>query len=185
MNDPDDPGGATNWGVTIGTMRRLGVDVDGDGDVDIQDVKLLSLDAACKIFKTHYYKRPKIDQLPAPLQASVYDMQVNAGRNAIKILQRLLGEFGEPVSVDGALGPQSIAAVHKVHETAEAYLVDAYAIGRRNYYLRIADKRARSRKYCRTRAGGKGGWIKRAEAFMGPQYRMTDAQFKERTSAWG
>ena len=31
VNDPDDPGGATNHGVTIHTMRRLGLDLDGDG----------------------------------------------------------------------------------------------------------------------------------------------------------
>ncbi len=31
VNDPDDPGGATNFGVTIHTMRRLGLDLDRDG----------------------------------------------------------------------------------------------------------------------------------------------------------
>ena len=30
VNDPDDPGGATNFGVTIHTMRRLGLDLDRD-----------------------------------------------------------------------------------------------------------------------------------------------------------
>jgi hypothetical protein len=29
VNDPDDPGGATNFGVTIHTMRRLGLDLTG------------------------------------------------------------------------------------------------------------------------------------------------------------
>ena len=32
VNDPDDPGGATNFGVTIHTMRRLGLDLDRDGE---------------------------------------------------------------------------------------------------------------------------------------------------------
>ena len=36
-DDPDDPGGATNHGVTIHTIRRLGLDLDGDGQVDEQD----------------------------------------------------------------------------------------------------------------------------------------------------
>ena len=31
VNDPDDPGGATKHGVTIHTLRRLGIDLDGDG----------------------------------------------------------------------------------------------------------------------------------------------------------
>ena len=34
VNDPDDPGGATNYGVTIHTMRRLGLDLTGDGRVE-------------------------------------------------------------------------------------------------------------------------------------------------------
>ena len=64
VNDPDDPGGATNHGVTIHTMRRLGVDVDGDNDVDINDVRQLTRDRAAEIYKEHYYIRPGIAGLP-------------------------------------------------------------------------------------------------------------------------
>ena len=178
VNDPDDPGGPTKYGVTIHTLRRL------RGSATIADVKALTVADAVEIYKRHYFERPKINQLPQPLQATVYDMQVNAGGNAIKILQRLLREFGEQVAVDGALGPQSIGAVQRVFKQAGEYLVDAYGIARRNYYFRIADRRPASRKYARTRAGGKGGWIKRAEEFMRPKYRMTDSQFNRRVSAW-
>ena len=95
VNDPDDPGGATKYGVTIHTMRNLGLDLDQDGDVDTQDVKLLTVRQATDIFVKHYFERPRIDLLPADLQASVFDMYVNAGGNAIKILQRLVADFGE------------------------------------------------------------------------------------------
>ena len=69
--------------------------------------------------------QPNIHLLPEALQATVFDMQVNAGGNAIKILQRLLGQFKAPVSVDGALGPYTAAAVHRVYDEAGGYLVDA------------------------------------------------------------
>lgn len=185
VNDPDDPGGATKYGVTIHTMRRLGLDLDRDGDVDARDVKLLTYDQAVQIFIEHYFERPRIAELPEILHATVFDMYVNAGGNAVKILQRLLNEFQENVSVDGALGPKTIAAAQRAYQRAGHYLFNAYGIARRNYYFRLADRRARSRKYARTRAGGKGGWIKRAEEFMDPRYHLSDAQFRERVSGWG
>ena len=185
VNDPDDPGGATNFGVTIHTMRRLRLDLDRDGDVDVRDVRKLTRAQAIDIFITHYFDRPRIAELPQPLHATVFDMYVNAGGNAIKILQRLLNTMGHAVSVDGALGPQSIGAAHKAHADAPDHLVDAYGIARRNYYFRIADNRPASRKYARSRAGGKGGWIKRAEEFIAPRFHLTDMQFRERVASWG
>lgn len=185
VSDPDDPGGATNYGVTIHTMRRLGLDLDRDGDIDAADVRRLSQKQATDIFVKHYFNKPRIDLLPEALQPTVFDMYVNAGGNAVKILQRLLSEFGKPVAVDGALGPKTAFAVAEVYKEAGEALVDAYGIARRNYYFRIADRRPASRKYARTRAGGKGGWIRRAEEFISPRYHMTDSQFKERVSKWG
>ncbi|PIE13808.1 MAG: peptidoglycan-binding protein [Rhodobacterales bacterium] len=184
VNDPDDPGGATKYGVTIHTMRRLGIDLDRDGDVDAADVRRLTLQQAVDIYIEHYFQKTRIDLLPGPLQATVFDMYVNAGNNAVKILQRLLSEFGQKVSVDGALGPQTAAAVERAFDDAGDYLVDAYGIARRNYYFRLADRRPASRKYARTRAGGKGGWIKRAEEFIRPQFHMSKSEFNRRVSGW-
>ncbi|MDW4497527.1 holin-associated N-acetylmuramidase [Sulfitobacter sp. D35] len=185
VNDPDDPGGATNFGVTIHTMRALGLDLDRDGDVDARDVQALTRDQAIDIFVRHYFDKPRIAELPETLQASVFDMYVNAGANAVRILQRLLCDMGETVAVDGALGPQSIAASHIAHRQAQGYLADAYGIARRNYYFRLADRRPASRKYARTRAGGKGGWIRRAEEFITPRYHLSDRQFQQRVASWG
>ncbi|TCS63255.1 putative peptidoglycan binding protein [Primorskyibacter sedentarius] len=185
VNDPDDPGGATNHGVTIHTMRRLGLDLTGDGQVDAADVRRLDRKQAVEIFLRHYFIEPRLAELPEALQPSVFDMYVNAGSNAVKILQRLLCEMGERVSTDGVVGPQTIAAAARAMAAASAHLVDAYGIARRNYYFGIADARPTSRKYARTRAGGKGGWIKRAEEFISPRFHLTEAAFRARVSAWG
>lgn len=184
VNDPDDPGGATNFGVTIHTMRRLGLDLNEDGRVDVRDVRSLSRSQAVDIFIRHYFDAPRIGELPDPLHPSVFDMFVNAGGNAIRILQQLLNEMGYPASVDGVLGPQSIAATHEAMKAAPDHMVDAYGIARRNYYFRLADRRRASRKYARTRKGGKGGWIKRAEEFIAPRYHLSDAAFQQRVAAW-
>ncbi|WP_240705201.1 holin-associated N-acetylmuramidase [Pacificoceanicola onchidii] len=185
VNDPDDPGGATKYGVTIHTMRRLGIDLTGDGRVTPADVKRLSREQAVEIFLQHYFLGPRIAELPEALHATVFDMYVNAGSNAVKILQRLLNDMDERVSVDGAIGPRTIAAAARAWAKASSHMVDAYGIARRNYYFRIADGRPASRKYARTRAGGKGGWIKRAEEFISTRYHMSDAEFAKRVSAWG
>lgn len=184
VNDPDDPGGATNFGVTIHTMRRLGLDLDRDGNVDVGDVRALSRAQAVTIFIDHFYRRPGIAGLPEALRASVFDMYVNAGANAVKILQRLLREMGEAVDVDGLIGPQTQAAAARAAQAAPDHIGDAYGIARRNYYLALADARPTSRKFARTRSGGKCGWIRRAEAFIAPRFHLSDQAFQERVAAW-
>ena len=185
VNDPDDPGGATNFGVTIHTLRRLGLDVTGDGGVDVADVRGLSRPQAERIFIEHYFERPGIARLPEVLQASVFDMYVNAGANAVKILQRLLVQMGQQVAVDGVIGPQTAQAAQAAARAAPDHIGDAYGIARRNYYLRLADRRPASRKFARRRDGGKGGWIRRAEEFITPRYHMSAADFSERVATWG
>lgn len=185
VNDPDDPGGATNHGVTIHTMRRLGLDLDGDGDVDVADVRRLTRAQARQIFVQHYFHRPGIAKLPQALHATVFDMYVNAGANAVRILQRLLVEMGQRIDVDGAIGPQTIEAAKLAYASAPNHLADAYGIARRNYYYALADARPASRKYARRRDGGKGGWIARAEEFISPRFHLTDAEHRARVAAWG
>lgn len=185
VNDPDDPGGATNHGVTVHTMRRLGLDLTGDGAVDAQDVRVLSQQQAQQIFVDEYFKKPGVSGLPALIQASVFDMYVNSGSNAVKILQRLLNQMRISVSVDGVIGPQTAAAAHRAMAAAPDHFVDAYGIARRDYYYALADARVASRKYARRRDGGKGGWITRAEEFLSKKYHLSAAAHARRTSSWG
>jgi len=185
VNDADDPGGATNHGVTIGTLRRLGLDVTGDGRVDMADVRRLTRAQATEIYVEHYFRRPGIGALPEMVQASVFDMYVNAGANAVKVLQRLLTDMGYPCTPDGAIGPQTIRAAQMAAEAAPLHFADAYGIARRNYYYALADARPASRKYARRRDGGKGGWITRAEEFIASRYHLTRAQHRARVAKWG
>lgn len=184
VNDPDDPGGATNFGVTIGTMRGLGLDLNKDGRIDQADVRALTRTQAEQIFVEHYFRKPRLADLPAPLQVSVFDMYVNAGTNAVKILQRLITRMGFAATADGVVGPKTIAATQAAARSAPDHIADAYGIARRNYYYALADQRPASRKYARTQAGGKGGWITRAEEFIAPRYHLSAAQHRERVSAW-
>ena len=184
VNDPDDPGGATQFGVTLGTMRRLGLDLDGNGRISVNDVKKLTRKDAEEIFISHYFETPGIGRLPAAVQASVFDMYVNAGSNAVRILQRLMGAFGYEVVVDGVIGAITSRRAHQVFEVAPVHFADAYGIARRNYYYKLADRRVSSRKYARRKDGGKGGWILRAEEFISPKYHLSGQDHQGRVSKW-
>ena len=184
VNDPDDPGGATKYGVTLGTMRKLGLDLTKDGRIDTADVKALSRAQATQIFVEHYFRRPGIAGLPQAIQPSVFDMYVNAGTNAVKILQRMVSRMGYPTKDDGIVGPKTLAACNAAAAAAPQHLADAYGIARRNYYYALADSRPASRKYALARNGGKGGWITRAEEFIGARYHLSAAEHRERTAKW-
>ncbi|CUH48343.1 holin-associated N-acetylmuramidase [Ruegeria atlantica] len=184
VDDPDDPGGATNYGVSVHTMRRLGLDLSGDGVVDRTDVRRLSKAQAIGIFVRHYFELPRLRLLPQVVQPSVFDMYVNAGAQAVRILQRLLREMGFGVVVDGVVGPQTARASQSAAKSDPVKFADAYGVARRNYYFRLADRRLAFRKYARSRVGSKGGWIRRAEEFVSPPYHLTDAEFQKRVSRW-
>lgn len=189
VNDPADPAGATNHGVTIGTLRALGRDVTLDGRVDVADVRALTSDDAVAIFLSQYFDRPGLSRLPEALQPSVFDMYVNAGAMAVKLLQRVLRARGYALSDDGVIGPATMAAAGSEAAKPQALgggqaLVDRYGVARRDFYYSLADARPASRKYACTREGGKGGWITRAEGFISPALRLTDAQHQARIAAW-
>lgn len=182
--DPDDPGGVTKYGVTLATLRRLGLDPTRDGKLDGRDIRALTMAEAVEIYVEHYHRRPGLAALPEVLQPAVFDMYVNAGANAVKLLQRLLAEMGFACADDGVIGPQTLDAAALAFAAAPDHLADAYGIARRNYYYALADARPASRKYARRRDGGKGGWITRAETFIAPRYHLTEAQHRARVAAW-
>jgi lysozyme family protein len=185
VDDPDDPGGPTNHGVTLATLQRLGRDINRDHKIDVADVQALGREAAAQIFVEYYFQKPGIGGLPAALQPSVFDAYVNMGGQAVKVLQRLLGSMRLPVSVDGVIGPQTTEATAKAFAAAPDHLVDAHGVARRNYYYALGDARPQSRKFVCRRDGGKGGWIARAEVFIAPRFHLTDEAHRARVAAWG
>ena len=108
-NHPADPGGATNMGVTIGPLRRLGIDVDGDGDSDLADLRGLKHEHVARVYRAFYWDAVKGDLLPSGVDLAMFDFAVNSGPSrAAQHLQRILG-----VTADGDIGPKALAALDK------------------------------------------------------------------------
>ena len=63
VNDPDDVGGATNKGITIATWRLHGCDNDGNGDIDADDLRIITNEQWMEIFKCQYWDRWKADEI--------------------------------------------------------------------------------------------------------------------------
>jgi lysozyme family protein len=99
----------TNLGVTLATARRLGIDVDADGDTDITDIMLLKPEHAAKVYRHSYWNTVRGNDLPSGVDYVVFDFAVNSGPSrSMKFLQRALG-----VRVDGVIGPITLDAAYE------------------------------------------------------------------------
>lgn len=112
VDHPRDPGGATNLGITLGTAKAYRLDIDGDGDVDKNDVRLLTPETAAPVYKDGYWLKCHCDKLPAGVDYMVFDLAVNSGTNrAMRYLQRAVGAVE-----DGKIGPKTLLLVNKLNE---------------------------------------------------------------------
>jgi lysozyme family protein len=101
-DNPHDPGGPTNFGITIADYRKY-----VKPRATVADVGAMTWDEAARIYRARYWDAQACDDLPAGVDDSVFDYGVNSGiGRSKKVLQRVVG-----VMDDGVLGPQTMAAV--------------------------------------------------------------------------
>ena len=116
VNHPDDPGGATNKGITIATFRRY---IKRNGTID--DLKALTTQQAVDVYKAQYWDKVRADDLPSGVDYTVADFAVNSGPSrAAKYLQAAIG-----VDQDGKIGPLTIEAAQSA--TPRALIININA----------------------------------------------------------
>ncbi len=118
-----DHGGATNFGISLRFLKLLPedqADITGDGHVDIEDIRALSIDDAEHFYRWHFWDHYRLDQVLTHWPAvKLFGMFVNMrGRVAAAAAQRALLACGYHVSVDGILGSKSFRAINSANQRA-------------------------------------------------------------------
>ena len=112
-NNPSDPGGETNWGVTARVARAHGY---------TGPMRDLPEATAKQIAKVEYWDRFQCDQLSDVLAFQVLDAAYNGGF-PVQWLQRAAG-----VAEDGQLGPETLTALHEADQDKLCMRFDAYRL---------------------------------------------------------
>jgi len=156
VDDPDDPGGATRWGVTERIARAHGY---------AGDMRNYPREDAVKAFEQEFWFRPRIDSI-AKLNVSVAEEVFECGVNcspqrAIRFLQsslNALAPVASDIPVDGVCGEGTIQKLRSylaLRPKAEGISVLLKALNglQCSHYLTLANERKQSRKFVY-------GWIR-------------------------
>jgi lysozyme family protein len=107
-NNPNDPGGETNWGISKRSYPAL-------------NIKELTREQAAVIYKKDFWDPLNLDKMPPGIPYQLFDFAINSGiGTAIRYYQRALG-----VADDGHWGPVSQAASENVSLTDQMLLLNA------------------------------------------------------------
>ncbi len=148
VNDPEDPGGETNWGIS----KRSYPDVD---------IAALTVFDAKYLYFRDYWERLVLDKLDSGrIAGEMFDTAVNAGRKtAVRIAQRALNYLGEDLTEDGLIGPATIAALNKWSARDEQALYKCLNGFQFIHYVEITKRNEKLTRFAR-------GWMKRIQQYQ-------------------
>ena len=122
VNHPEDPGGATNLGVT----KRVYEEWVGR-TVSLDKMEQLQVSDVAPIYKKNYWDKVRGDDLPSGADWACFDWAVNSGSGRpAKALQRIVG-----ATQDGAIGPKSLALIEKQDPK---FMVEQFGKIRQEFY---------------------------------------------------
>lgn len=154
VNNPKDPGGATNKGVTLATFRRY---VKPSGT--IKDLKALTEDQAGIVYRRQYWDAIVGAELPAGVDYAVFDFAVNSGPGRAA---RYLQQVARVNAVDGRIGPATLKAVRAM---PAADLINA-----------LCDRRLTFLRGLATWPDFGKGWAARIRSVRAAALKMVDSQ---------
>lgn len=162
VNAKNDPGGATNFGISLRWLKsqgnelngHLAGDLDHDGDVDIDDIRKMTVNDAMAFYETHWWNPyPFSNLFSQRLATKVFDTTVNMGtRRAFTMLQKSLMVLGNRIAFDGKWGPMTTLAAN---QTEPIHLCQEFCRQQANFYEAIISHNPAMEEF-------KNGWLNRA-----------------------
>ncbi len=162
VNHSSDPGGATNYGISLRFLRNLEhalADIDQNGKIDANDIMTLTKKEADIIYRKCFWDNQKLFELNQALATAHYDASVNLGiKQASLILQRklneILNETGVSVTVDGIVGKKTRATINHLDNTQLSLLSHGIIAVRADFYDDLILKKPSLKAF-------KAGWLNR------------------------
>ena len=170
VDHPEDPGGATNKGITLDTYSGyLG------RKATVDELKNIPDDHVKDIYKNNYWDRVKGDDLPSGLDLCLFDWAVNSGfKRPARVLQNLLG-----VEEDGYIGAKTLEKCKSFlnnpmyPKTSLRYVISEVTKEREHFYRKL--------KHFDT--FGKG-WLRRNEETKNKSMTMCEGITKDEFDNW-
>lgn len=154
VDNPSDPGGATNKGVTFHTFKAYAALLSVAPT--LANLKKLSDEQAGKIYKVEYWDPIFGDEIQYQNLANIFcDFHVNAGYHAIELFVKTLNSLGSNHAPSGRLTRRIMASLND-HDSTEVYM--EYKAGRIGYYRSLAHEHPVLRIFLK-------GWIARVNSF--------------------
>lgn len=116
-NNPNDPGGATNYGISLRFLKEMNIHIDADPDIDIDDVKAISFTDAKELYKKYWWDKYHYEAINSLAVATkIFDIAVNMGaKQAHKIIQIACQYCGySDLKIDGLLGGKTLAGLNEI-----------------------------------------------------------------------
>jgi type VI secretion system secreted protein VgrG len=159
VNDPDDPGGATNMGVTLKSAIAHSNKFGKPNIRTVEQLKAMTVQEASLIYEMGWWRfggisdrrlATKLLDISINMDAPMYANRYSA---AVEMLQCVLALRGEKLDIDGLIGPKTLQAANS-YSADDLIIGLSYALA--GDYRRIAQNRPASRKFLK-------GWLSRAK----------------------
>ena len=138
VNDPADPGGPTNKGISWVVWVENANNVLGL-EPTIENLQNLTSEQAKLIYRDKYWDKVRCDEInDGDLRYLLFDFNVTSGGNAVKILKKTLNALGYNLTVNGTMDDATLTAINEYEDIKTLY--NNYKIRRQEYYNTLVQK---------------------------------------------